>query len=568
LRKPAESLSDSQLKRQTTGPYRNKEFYAKEWLFSKLVEFLRPVETSAETKPNCLVLLGDPGTGKSHLACELKWPTSPASALQHLAKQTLSVYFLSWLTPAQNTVQHLAAHLAKSIHKLNPSPKTTPPPDLADKCSQFLTEDQVIQIGDRFSAECLKPLKNLSWPNDQTTAYFILIDGIDEAFLTERLAKAEDQRSTTLPAFSHSTSTLLDPPQALLLFLNTITAHFPAWLKLVLTARRCTEKSHIKRLLTSVKYDKLSLDRQVTVASVLTTTQRQCLVEPSNSSHSLQALQAQTKQANRMSTPVELCNAAHFTNLKDIQAYILKRLDKDTFLKKKFPKESAVELINLLLTKSNFCLLYVERVLDLVLSGYMAAVEIRAVPATLNGFYLHLMRRIITETTAVGQQTSRDLLYALLGVCIAEARPFDSTSLFTKLCARFPHLQLEAFESLFEQIAPLLFSELPPGRWVLCHASLADWLTDVKFCTQSYLVSLAEAHLLLALVCRDDGGQAAKFRWHLERAGTAVSGREVGYLRALYEREPLKGEEKLGAKRKVDAIDFGKIFSDLHGNHG
>lgn len=66
------------------------------------------------------------------------------------------------------------------------------------------------------------------------------------------------------------------------------------------------------------------MDRQVNVASILSgkNTSRQAntssSIEPSLSSHSLNANAAQ-KQANRLSTPVELCNAAHFANLKDIQ---------------------------------------------------------------------------------------------------------------------------------------------------------------------------------------------------------------------------------------------------------
>lgn len=196
------------------------------------------------------------------------------------------------------------------------------------------------------------------------------------------------------------------------MLLNKVVPFLPDWLTIIMTSKRCIEKSHLKRHLCTVKYDKLSMDRCLNVSSMMTSnsnssysnqlkkqvqasasgsnsslTNTKCdSLQTSVSSHSLrvstttttqESVQQQQQpvqkpsQQNRLSTPLELCNAAHFANLKDTQTFILKRLDNDGILKKKFNKANAVELINLLLIKSNFCILYVEKILDFILNDFI-----------------------------------------------------------------------------------------------------------------------------------------------------------------------------------------------------
>jgi hypothetical protein len=221
-----------------------------------------------------------------------------------------------------------------------------------------------------------------------------------------------------------------------------------------MTSKRCSEKTHLKKHLASIKYDKLSMDRCLNIVpSQITLSNKNYPKKPaanqqlnsSNSSHSLRISVTQDepeatpqtqrpqnqfhiqqqKLQNRLSTPLELCNATHFANLKDTQTFILRRLDTDAILKKKFNKSDAVELINLLLIKANFCILYVERILDFILSDFISSTEIKSIPVTLSGFYLYLIQRILhhhSDACALGAKTKKEILYAIFGLCVLESR--------------------------------------------------------------------------------------------------------------------------------------------------
>lgn len=147
-----------------------------------------------------------------------------------------------------------------------------------------------------------------------------------------------------------------------LMYLNKILAYFPHWLTLVLTSKRSTEANYLKSHIT--RYSIISIDRFVNRESTgknIISNSKENKVELINSSISSNSIK-------QLSSTNELCNTTNLANLKDIQIYILKRLDNDVNLKKRFIQTDAVELINLLLIKSNFCILYVEKILDLILA--------------------------------------------------------------------------------------------------------------------------------------------------------------------------------------------------------
>ena len=295
-----------------------------------------------------------------------------------------------------------------------------------------------------------------------------------------------------------------------LMFINKVFSHFPNWLHLILTSKRCVEKNHFRKHLNSFKYDKLSMDKCVNVNAALISSNSQInkAMASSNSAYEMpndEPLLSSSSHslAKRLSTPVEICNAAHLANLRDIQVYILKRLDTDAKLKLKFSKQdSSVEMLNLLLIKSNYCLLYVEKIFDLILNGVIGSSEIKDIPVTLNGLYLFLIERLLRSLDERPDQPARkDLLYSVLGLGLAELAPFDKTSVFSKLKSRFLNLSYDFFECAFDCVAPILFSQ-PKSvggdkKFTLFHSSFVDWLTDVKFCTLKYLADLSEAHFTL-----------------------------------------------------------------------
>ena len=148
------SLTASELS-ELLAPYKTKPFYGKEWLYAKLLDYVTnkklnskeissastssscisayllpqsssrsslTLSTSSVTSSSsCLVLLGDSGTGKTHLSCELKWPSSikaNSSPLAEISNQIASVYFFSLLNPKQNCLDRLCMFLTSSIREL------------------------------------------------------------------------------------------------------------------------------------------------------------------------------------------------------------------------------------------------------------------------------------------------------------------------------------------------------------------------------------------------------------------------------------------------------------------
>ena len=227
------------------------------------------------------------------------------------------------------------------------------------------TEKYVTKLANDFNETILKQLEHLKM--DQN--YYILIDGFDDALMFSHRLEAKK-------SFSQNNNQLTSV-EMILMFLNKTFSSYPHWLNLILTTKNCNEKLYFKKYLNNIKYDKMSMDKCVNIDPITPTTDL--------SLHSISSFNSKATDS------VELCNAAHFANLKDIQTYILKRLDNDLILKKKFNKSNAIEMFNLLLIKSNFCLLYVEKVLDLISSDFINSNEITKIPATLNGLYLYLI---------------------------------------------------------------------------------------------------------------------------------------------------------------------------------
>ena len=209
-------------------------------------------------------------------------------------------------------------------------------------CSRESSLECIDSLASKFIGQILKPLNNI----ENSKNYFIIIDGLEDTILQhERLL---------LPQMPNDNTDNCDG-ETILKFLNKTFLYYPPWLNLVITSKRCTEKSHLRTHLTNIKYDKMSIDRCYNISAVLgeinvfsgssndsSKNASSCSINTSNSIndnlthlqstiHSLVQQHHQSNRAslnlsycNHMSSPMELCNAAHFANLKDIQTYILK----------------------------------------------------------------------------------------------------------------------------------------------------------------------------------------------------------------------------------------------------
>ncbi|KAM6955387.1 uncharacterized protein ankrd50l [Lycodopsis pacificus] len=176
--------------------------------------------------------------------------------------------------------------------------------------------------------------------------------------------------------------------------------------------------------------------------------------------------------------------------VRDVQQYILCRLDEDATLRRQLTPDTA-DMLNLLHIKSGGCFLFLERVLDGVGGALVGLREIRDIPGTLNGLYLWLCQKLFPRGLFV---FVRPLLNALL----AAARPLTPQQLFTATRTHDTSLNHQDFQKKLRTLTPLLIDG-PEGTKLLFHASFAEWLTDVKYCTQKYLCSRTEGHSMLAM---------------------------------------------------------------------
>ena len=205
-------------------------------------------------------------------------------------------------------------------------------------------------------------------------------------------------------------------------------------------------------------------------------------------------------------------------------------MDQNHSLKLKFnsasaSKTSSIELINLMLIKSNYSVLYVEKIFDLILIDFMHVSEISLIPVTLNGLYLYIIEKVLRnlqfsdnlaendnfilkeiKKQKIENIDVKDLLYALFGIILIESKPFTKQEIFTKLSCRFFNLSFELYQLIFDYLTPVFFTKWTKNaidsnidnRFILFHTSLVDWFTDVKFSTQKYFNNLGESHFVLA----------------------------------------------------------------------
>ncbi|XP_016398403.1 ankyrin repeat domain-containing protein 50-like [Sinocyclocheilus rhinocerous] len=176
--------------------------------------------------------------------------------------------------------------------------------------------------------------------------------------------------------------------------------------------------------------------------------------------------------------------------VQDVQQYILRRLDQDGALRRQLTPETA-EMLNLLHIKSGGCFLFLERVLDGVAHGLVGLREIRDIPGTLNGLYLWLCQRLFPRRLFVH-------IRPLLNIFLASPQPLTAEQLYTIAKSRDFYLGIGDFQAQMGALASL-FVDGPEGSKLLFHSSFAEWLTDVKYCTQKFLCCVKDGHLSLAM---------------------------------------------------------------------
>ncbi|GLH13787.1 Ankyrin repeat and KH domain-containing protein mask [Gryllus bimaculatus] len=176
--------------------------------------------------------------------------------------------------------------------------------------------------------------------------------------------------------------------------------------------------------------------------------------------------------------------------VRDVQQYILARLDQEDALRQHISRDTA-EMLNQLHIKSNGCFLYLEKVLDGVAENFIVLREVREIPGTLNGLYLWLCQRLFNRKQFAKVQP-------LLNVILAARRPLTQEQLFQCVWTGNAALTRDDFAKRLHLLRRVLAAG-KDGGLLLFHHSFAEWLLDVKHCTQKYLCSAADGHALLAM---------------------------------------------------------------------
>lgn len=483
-----------------------KKFYCREWAFQKLSHCLdqRPVSKTCGA-----LLLGGPGCGKTTFCSEICWPSQGPSGRQQRAlnRRLLCYHFLagqnekslslsefvrsvvtqilnhSTESQRERSIRRKLANEAKrkgestdesggtKLTQTNISQEpsnlygnlysdslssptldnkkgtegTPPIPVLpvnprtliADAYLEKLKSDPEIQYALRAKNielnpdDCLKrallfPLLEIDPPK---TSLFILVDSIDEhsfIYSNSTLTKSKPRERSSQ---SRTIAELLANHHHL----------FPQWLLLVCTARK--QSKSIAKMFTGFR--KLSLD-------------------------DLRKSQV----------------------VRDVQQYILARLDQENSLRQHISRDTA-EMLNQLHIKSNGCFLYLEKVLDGVSDNFIVLREVREIPGTLNGLYLWLSQRLFNRRQFAKVQP-------LLNVILAAKCALNEALLFDIMKVYNSKMTLEDFKKRFHLLKRILIIS-KNGTIKLFHHSFAEWLLDIKHCTQKYLCNIFHGHCTLAM---------------------------------------------------------------------
>lgn len=421
-----------------------KPFYCRDWLFHKLQQCLQ--EKSIQGPPPDppgppgppgpatswgVLLLGGPGSGKTALCTELLWPTSAPAAQRGLHRRGLAFHFCR---PDDTHTLSAAAFVRALVLQIRRGGLL---PGYEDKLQEPVAQS-ALQPGEceRNPSEAFKrcvllPLLSVPPPPQ---ALFLLVDSVDEGWRVGVGPGEVEGGQRSNPA----------PPRTIAELLANHHQFLPPWLLLVCSARR--QNKNITRLFTGFR--RISLDDL-----------RKAYI------------------------------------VKDVQQYILHRLDQEEALRQHLTKETA-EMLNQLHIKSSGCFLYLERVLDGVVDSFIVLREIRDIPGTLNGLYLWLCQRLFVRKQFAKVQP-------ILNVILAACRPLTLKELFHAVWTKNMTLTMEDFQKKMDILSKLLVDG-PDGTKILFHYSFAEWLLDVKHCTQKYLCNAAEGHRMLAMsyTCR------------------------------------------------------------------
>ncbi|KAG7257790.1 hypothetical protein CRUP_026912 [Coryphaenoides rupestris] len=266
-----------------TSLLQGKRFYCREWVFHKIQHCLQekggcgpgpappppapgppdgapeppakpgPVAVAAAA-PWGVLLVGGPGSGKTAVATELLWPTSPHGARRGLHRQALAFHFCR----ADDAATMSAGGFVRGlVAQLTPPPPASLLPGYLEKVSEP-TAQSALQPGecernpadafkrtevfvfevDLSAVRAIRPLLSIRPPQQ---ALFLLVDSVDEGCQPGE----KEHKSSSSPSSPGSPRTIAE-------LLASHHEFLPPWLLLICSARR--QNKAITKLFTGPRY--------------------------------------------------------------------------------------------------------------------------------------------------------------------------------------------------------------------------------------------------------------------------------------------------------------------------
>lgn len=490
-----------------------KKFYCREWAFQKLAHCLdqRPVSKTCGA-----LLLGGPGCGKTTFCSELCWPSQgPASRQQRALNRRLICYHflqghnersLSLSEFVRSLVTQILNHSTES-HKersirrrlaQEAQKSDQPGKAISPKAKNSSSPEQIFPDNSSLPQECLysniysdsllSPTSEVKKSNDTPPIPSLPVNPrtiIADAYLEKLKSDPEIQIALRAKNIEMNPDDCLkrallfplleiDPPKtSLFILIDSIDEHSFIYSNSTLTRSKPRERSSQSKTIAELLANHHHLFPQWLL---LVCTARK-----------------QSKSIAKMFTgfrKLSLDDLRKSQVVRDVQQYILARLDQENSLRQHISRDTA-EMLNQLHIKSNGCFLYLEKVLDGVSDNFIVLREVREIPGTLNGLYLWLCQRLFNRRQFAKVQP-------LLNVILAAKCALSEALLFDIIKVHNSKITSEDFKKRFHLLRRVIIVS-KTGTLRLFHHSFAEWLLDIKHCTQKYLCNIFHGHCILAM---------------------------------------------------------------------
>ncbi|XP_063929654.1 ankyrin repeat domain-containing protein 50 isoform X4 [Zophobas morio] len=479
-----------------------KKFYCREWAFQKLSHCLdqRPVSKTCGA-----LLLGGSGCGKTTFCSELCWPSQGPSGRQQRAlnRRLLCYHFLQGHNEKSLSLSEFVRSLVTQI--LNHSTESHKERSMRRKMAQEakVEEEKNISYEQNLSENCSLPQESLysnvyadsllsptleskksdvppipNLPVNPRTliadAYLEKLKSDPEIQIALRAKNIELNPDDCLKRALLFPLLEIDPPKtSLFILIDSIDEHSFVYSNSTLTRSKPRERSSQSKTIAELLANHHHLFPQWLL---LVCTARK-----------------QSKSIAKMFTgfrKLSLDDLRKSQVVRDVQQYILARLDQENSLRQHISRDTA-EMLNQLHIKSNGCFLYLEKVLDGVSDNFIVLREVREIPGTLNGLYLWLCQRLFNRRQFAKVQQ-------LLNVILAAKCAINEPLLYDIIKVYNPKMSHDDFKKRFNLLRRIIVVG-KTGAIRLFHHSFAEWLLDIKHCTQKYLCNIFHGHCILAM---------------------------------------------------------------------